>query len=273
MLQKFLPLLLLLVVTPTLAWRSAAGLLQGSLYGRPCTNGTVTEGSKLVNCDREAKSLVCSSSGNCECAPSEKATIYDEEMKNCVLVPYPEDDFRCTTNFQCHVSSYGRHSRCNNDLGKCECFEEGLKTELKSDVCYTLTSSKSSEAYPSCRFNDECTRSDLGNLTRCNMATLQCECYDTLTSGKRDAGFYQGRCVIRKLLGDFCESDAECKVTHGNAHCAPHTAYLTPEKTCQCPEGDPSKCEDGGSSGAGDGVWVIGIATILMGVVATRVVS
>lgn len=40
-------------------------------------NGTVPEGSKLVNCDRETKSLVCSSTGKCECAASDKKTMYD----------------------------------------------------------------------------------------------------------------------------------------------------------------------------------------------------
>ncbi|XP_021968281.1 uncharacterized protein LOC110863313 [Folsomia candida] len=264
------------IIATTTAWRSTE-LKQSDPYGKPCVNGTVPEGSKLVNCDRETKSLVCSSTGKCECAASDKKTMYDPGMRSCFLVPYEEDDFRCTTDYQCYVSSYGKWSRCSLEQGKCECFAEGATTELKYNVCYTLKKSSSIMEYPSCQNNAECYASNLGNLTRCNMANLFCECYDTLTNGKNEVGYHAGRCVYSRRLGDFCESDAECRVVHGGAYCGEHTSYLQKEKTCQCPDGNLNKCDSGTGGGSGfkaaERIWVVALTTIVLGVTATRVVG
>ncbi len=113
---QFPVIFLLLSTTPTLihCWRSVShSHLTIDPYGKPCVNSTIPEGSKLVNCDRETKSLVCSSSGKCECARSKnnEPTMYDPEMKSCFLEPSINDDFRCGTDYQCQVSSYGLLSR------------------------------------------------------------------------------------------------------------------------------------------------------------------
>jgi len=259
------------LINGAVGWRN---LKPTDMYGKPCANGTLPEGAKLVNCDRATMSMVCSPEGNCICAPSNdyKMTEFDPEVRACLPVPTPEDDFRCQTDNQCRVSTYGKYSKCNRELGKCECHADEFPAESKDNICYVVRPEPLSRSMPSCQSNIDCATSQLGNLSRCNMHSLSCECYDTVSNGKNNVGIYGGICVYIRLLGDFCENNEQCRAgPHTYAECLEHSSYLPGEKTCQCPGGDVTRC-DGKPNGA-DSLAFITISTLFLGFVAIKVIA
>jgi hypothetical protein len=233
-------------------------------------NGSAAdEGFVLCSSDKNSN-LYCSSKGICECpsSPVYSQVIYDEELSSCVPVPGPEDDFRCQSDSQCKASGYGRYSKCNRDDGRCSCYHPTHKVSLVNNICYTMDASRrmADESFPECSDGRICQMSSLGNLTRCNEAEGRCECYDTVSNGKNDVGFYEGRCYVKKKLGEFCSTVEECRVGyHKNAVCVGSPAYLPGEKVCSCPNGEES-CDGGSGSGVVNvkNAFIVGITTVLM---------
>jgi len=250
--QQFLIFsILLITLGPGIgAWRSV------STYGKPCSNATMGEGSKVVTCEAHAK-LYCSPSGKCECdpAPVNRQSVFDTSSLSCVLVPTQEDDWRCLTTEQCQASSLGIMARCNMDTGTCGC-EDSAK--LQSGTCFSSRSFGDNDNYPSCRNDEECTRSSFGALSRCNKLDVMCECFDVVTGGKNPTALYNGECVYKRPVGGFCDKDAECKASHPNSECKEHSGYLPGEKICvMC-----DKCQD--NNGSSSRLSIISFLTLVV---------
>jgi len=206
------------------AWRNAG------TFGKPCSNATMGEGSKVVTCDVVSKQY-CSPTGRCECdpAPPNRKSVFDTTSSSCVLVPTEEDGWRCLTTEQCQASSLGIMARCNMDMGTCGCDDSA---QLQSGTCFSSRSNLDNDNYPSCMNDDDCRRSSFGSLSRCNRIDVKCECFDVVTGGKNTTPLYNGECVYQRPVGGFCEKDAECKASHPNSECKEHSGYLPGEKIC-----------------------------------------
>lgn len=244
------------------------------LYGKPCTKDPSPDEPNLVQCDLN-HNMYCSEKQICECIIGERSRVFAYYDKKCIEVASPENGYACTKDIECRLSTYGKYSHCNMDMDKCECHDPNEKTVLMDNVCYVTKPAantrfaRGSSGLQGCSSNGDCQRSRLGELSRCNEATNTCECYDTRSNGKQDVAMYNGRCVVKKKLGEFCTDDDQCKAGHHkHAKCDVHPSFLPNERVCVCPSG--SQCDDG--SGAipihQQSFFVIAFSTVLMGVVA-----
>jgi len=269
---------LILVLTVLLPSIQASRPLHPDLYGKPCTKDSYNE-PDLAHCDLD-KNMYCSEKGICECIVGERGRVFSHFQKACIEVASKENDFACDKDIQCKLSSFGKYSRCNMDYDKCECHDGNENTVLVDNVCFIQSPPQPLErarSFQGCSSDDVCKSSSLGRLSRCNMATSQCECYDTVSNGKNEAVDYNGRCVIKKMLEQFCTEHDECRAGyHKNAVCDSHPSYLPIEKVCFCPE---DKNCDGDGSGAhssrveSQSLIMIGFTTVIMGLLATKVVG
>lgn len=268
--------ILLFTIVAIFSTTEASKVPHPDLYGKPCNNDS---DSTLAHCDLN-KNMYCSNKGVCECIVGERGRIFSHKHKTCIEVGSPENNFACTEDSQCTLSSYGRYSRCNRDYDRCECHDEKEKTTLVENVCYIQSppqSLGSSRGIRGCESNGDCQGSNLGKLSRCNLNDHSCECYDTYSSGKLNTALYHGRCVYKKMLMEYCKEDDECRAGyHHNAVCTTHEAFLPAERVCQCPS--HARC-DGNSAGLNKNkvetksIFMIGLTTIVMGVLSTKVLS
>jgi len=226
-----------------------------------------------INCPPETN-LICSSRGICECPSLD--LVYVHDSLSCLPVASPENGFSCISLHQCQSSSLGRHSTCNSNTGTCDCHlwidkkeVQSASVQLIDGVCYLSVLNRLEEAGRSininsntlklewgsiCESNSQCTGSPMGSLSRCNLAERKCECYDTKTNGKNEVGLYGGKCWIKRVLGEFCEADEECKFGwHSNAVCVDGDAYVR-SKICSCPSEAEGGCSGDVGSGGGDGI-------------------
>ncbi|ODN02933.1 hypothetical protein Ocin01_03770 [Orchesella cincta] len=250
--------------------------LHPDLYGKPCTNDSYNE-PDLAHCNLD-RNMYCSEKGICECIIGERGRVFSHYEKKCIEVASPENNFACDKDVQCKLSSYGKYSRCNFDYDRCECHDGDEHTTLVDNVCFIQSPPqrlRSARGFQGCSSDEECKSSSLGKLSRCNRATSQCECYDTLSGGKQEAVEYNGRCLYQKILGEFCSEDDECRAGyHKNAVCESHPSYLPKEKICQCLKSQ--SCDGSGAHSSrveSQSLMMIGFTTVIMGLLATKVVG
>ncbi|CAL8127389.1 unnamed protein product [Orchesella dallaii] len=267
---------ILVFALPALFLSTQANPTHPNLYGKPCSKSYEPG---LAHCDLN-KNMYCSDKGICECIVGENGRVFSHHEKSCIEVSSTVNGFDCDTDIQCKLSSYGKYSRCNMDIDKCECHDGDQSTALVDGVCYIQNPAQRLEkarGFQGCSSNDVCKSSSLGSLSRCNMATAQCECYDTLSNGKNEAVEYNGRCVIKKMLKQFCTEDDECRAGyHKNAVCGPHPSFLPVEKVCFCPEDQSCDDDDSGAHSyraESQSLIMIGFTTVIMGLLATKVVG
>lgn len=276
------PILIIVVaVTVVVPLTTSTKIHHPDNFGKPCSKNDYPEGS-LVHCDLN-HNMYCSEKGVCDCIVGERGRVFVHYDKTCIEVASQENDFACNDDVQCKLSSFGKYSRCNRDFDKCVCHDDDSEAVNVDNVCYIKMSPRalrSTNGLQGCTDDGDCQRSSLGIHSRCNKAgnVHSCECYDW-SDKNPEVTLYNGTCVYKKKMGEFCSNDNECRAGyHKHAVCGPHPAYLPKERICQCPQGRSCDRDDGSGGfsnirGHPSSVLMIGVTTLVMGILATKVLS
>ncbi|CAG7834503.1 unnamed protein product [Allacma fusca] len=268
---------------------------------------------KKCTCDPNEKAIYIKAIGSCSkisAATSSFSCEHDEQCREGTFGPYSQcnsetrrcecvSDFAnkpvirhndkcfiqkrigdyCTDNEVCDASIEGKTDCIPNppiDNGtiivepvpvnntRCNCAYDHVflnNTSSAKDECAPRGTSESSE----CKSDIQC-QAGLGNLSRC--FGRKCQCADVYN--KFTVIFFKNYCYRKLNLNDVCTSDIECQAgISDDAVCVFHESYLPNEKTCQCPEG--KTCEK--RSGDGAAGLLVSVTLVLLGAVATRVVT